>query len=225
MASEVTRLDVEITAPAWPYLQVQRGAISDKIGDPKAWKVAYEADLLADWRSIAPALPADVAHICDIGGGMSGISIYLSARYADPLAVEPPGGRWPTVTVVDSFDAPATVVKHDQPFSSSFAMTEFLRVNHVRGAITALKPAFCLDPVSHDQAPLFDVIISFQAWPFHIRHDEYLKFAERRLAPHGVLICDVRAGDGAAIHKLTKAFGEPRLLRAAPKYRRVAFGG
>ncbi len=67
----------------------------------------------------------------------------------------------------------------------------------------------------------FDLVISLISWGFHYPVSTYARPVYGALAPHGVLILDVRRGT-AGKDELAELFGQsPTLLQVTEKYERV----
>jgi SAM-dependent methyltransferase len=188
------------------YLHVQCGDIAHLIGDDEAWRRAYNERIERVYQSMLPALPAECTGILDVGGGLSGIGARLCDHYYGI----------PRVAVLDGRCRPAEVVKHNEPFNNATYTSQFLRQNGVK-AREFFEP--------HDEIPgKFDLIISTQAWCFHIVPHVYLPKISRALAPGGTVIVDVRKAHPEWVRELGDAFGPVRhALVHAEKWVRYAY--
>lgn len=188
-----------------PYLQVQCGDIAHLIDSPVEWKIAYNARINNVYKSMLPVLPEKCDSLLDIGGGLSGIGARLCEHYNyDAL-----------VAVLDGKNTLAVVDKHREPFNNATKTQTFLRANGVR------KQDF-YSPTDEVERH-FDLVISTQAWPFHIGVNTYLPTVVRALRKGGTLIVDVRKAHPEWMDQLKTSFGKPTLLTEAAKWERVAF--
>ena len=187
------------------YLYIQRGEVSDayKLGFDH-WKRAYEASLVSIAYSIAPALPAHVDEILDVGGGMGGIGVFLSRRY--PSA----GYR-----VLDGVSDDAEVLSHSRTFNNAVVASDFLSANGVRN-FGFYEPCDGFDRK-------FGLVLSFAAWCFHIPPGEYLDRVRDALAPGATIILDVRNTKPTWLRTLRDAFGNYDILETGKKHTRCVW--
>lgn len=200
----------QIIPDAWafPFLAVQRGRIWEFRDDREKWWAAYERDLFEAFDSFVDILPDECERVLDIGGGMGGINIHVAKAFA----------RQPQIVIVDGVADEATVSRHGRTFNSAGVGEQFLGRNGVE------RVAYIAPPVATaDKVGPCDVVLSFQAWPFHIPVDEYLNLAKRALKPGGLLVVDVRKGKPGDLAALGKAFKFYRVLASHPKFERVAY--
>ena len=198
-----------ITPQQFEYLAVQRGGISHLANDFALWKEAYEEAIESDFNTMLPLLPkGGPASLLDIGGGLSGISARINKHYEDSVRV----------AVLDGREAKPEVVRHNLPFNSEAQTLTFLKANGVSRA-EYLTPDQKLGAYRNRQ---YEVIISTQAWCFHIEPELYLEEVKKALLPTGVLIVDVRRDEGrvAFLHEHFVMLGG---LAFAEKWVRVAF--
>jgi hypothetical protein len=207
-------LDIKISDEAHCYLYIQRGALSD-ITDRAAWEEAYEDSIFADYRSMVPWLPETCSAFLDVGGGMSGVGIVLARHYSS----SPPAGH-PQAWILDG-EADAPVVKtHGQTFSNIGVARQFFRDNGamLKGTISvgaAAGPA----PFS----ARFDLVLSLQAWGFHIPVHDYIGFVRSSMRPGATLILDIRRGRDDYIEDLRRTFSEVGVAHEAKKFRRMVY--
>jgi SAM-dependent methyltransferase len=199
----------EIDERAEKYLYVQCGDIAhwwdtedSKLG---AWRTAYDMRIERVFESMEPALPKTCRSLLDIGGGLSGIGARLNAHYGGNVRV----------CVLDGKNTLAQVERHNQPFNNATVTQSFLRANGVRNQ------DFYSPDDEVDES--FDLIVSTQAWGFHIAPCVYLDMVKRTLRPNGALIVDVRRGHPEWLRQLDDAFGANTLLASAPKWLRVGY--
>lgn len=186
------------------YLEVQCGDIAHLIGQP-GWRAAYDERIERVYRSMLPALPAKCESVLDIGGGMSGIGARIAEHY----------GYETLVAVLDGKNTLAVVDKHREPFNNATQTARFLKANGVR------RHEFFAPDDEIDRT--FDLIISTQAWPFHIAPEVYLEKVKKALRSNGTLIVDVRNAHPEWAGKLADAFGAYDILAVAAKWNRLAF--
>lgn len=187
------------------YLYVQRGEVSDayKTGFSD-WQMAYESSLDAIVRSMAPALPADVHSILDVGGGLGGLGVVLGRRY-------PSAGYW----VLDGASDGPEVRRHFETFSNAVVAADFLRSNGLT-EFGFYEPCDGFDRT-------FDLVVSTAAWCFHIPPSVYLQRIKAALAPRATVILDVRKWRGEWFDELRDAFGDYTVLERGKKHQRLAW--
>lgn len=169
--------DLVITESAFPYLVAQRGALDDMRGDHDLWCRKYLEVLDSEMRLISTYLPSTCDAILDVGGGMGGIDILLSRHY-----------NGCHVTILDGLSDPPSVEGHAETFSNMGAASEFLSGN-------GLASFDFLDANQPNPSPgrLYDLIVSFKSWCFHIQPAVYLQFVKSCVIPGQTqLIIDVR---------------------------------
>jgi SAM-dependent methyltransferase len=167
---------------ALPYLQMQRGAISDMRGDTEAWLDAYAESVLSEFRCIEPYLPASCDAVLDVGSGLGGINIFLARHFGDQL----------DVTLLDGDADFARVESHDRTFNDMAIARHFLAMNGVAN-LHCLNANSDLDSI---QSPhFFDLIISLRAWCFHIEPIRYAPFVQKWARPGARIVVDMRHRD------------------------------
>lgn len=187
---------VIISDEAFAYLAVQRGGIDHLKGDRVAWEEAYIASIAADFKSIEPYLPARCDWILDVGSGLGGIDIWLQRHYQGDAQL----------VLLDGQDDKPEVQRHASTFNHMGAAHRFLTANGASMA-TFLTPEAIARELYLLVDPTFDLVISLQAWCFHIPPAAYLPFVLKRLRRrHGVLILDVRKGKPEWEAQLAEAF-------------------
>ena len=198
-----------IPPQAFQYLQVQAGRISKMIDGPGIWRAAYRQQLMDSYEAIKQFIPRPLTSVLDIGGGMGGFDALLNRVHPNLY-----------VAILDGMRSPPNVIERNQPYSNATAAEHFLRENGVH------QPVF-YDPESlPDDPPKFDLVISLQAWCFHIMPSSYMDFALKSSRPGTVWILDVRIMQRFWASDL---FSQARLdpIGEAPgfndKYTRMAF--
>lgn len=169
-----------VSDDAFRYLSIQRGEISELCSYRKRWEMALAEAVEDDFYSMARMLPPRVLNILDIGGGIGALAARLVKHYefCDPL-----------IDILDGIDQPAEVLSHWTPFSNAAVASEFLRANGVS--------KFGFIPPHQNKFPAkYDLVVSTQAWCFHIPPKLYLSRVKESLAPGAILILDVRRGRG-----------------------------
>lgn len=188
------------------YLEVQCGDIAHLVHDFSMWKNAYEERIERVYKSMLPALPEHATSMLDIGGGLSGIGARLNKHY---------GGRL-HVCVLDGKNTLAVVNKHSEPFNNATVTQHFLKQNGVRSQDF-------YEPGERIPEKAFDIIVSTQAWCFHIPPETYFEQVKQALKENGTLIVDVRKSHPEWRSDLYNFFGMETLLATAPKWDRLAY--
>lgn len=184
------------------YLNIQVGELSDHVEDP-GWQRLYEGHLFERFCAIEPFLTIAVSpgllgqprpvRYCDIGGGLSGISVLMNVFYGGQLSVN----------VIDG-DGPAVMLHHGIPFSSHPRTRAFLVNNGVKNPLV-------WHPTQLPNAQ-FDLITSFRAWCFHLEPSVYLGWVKAHLSRKGLLIVDVRKDDPEWLKIMRNAFPRSQLI-------------
>jgi len=174
--------DLGLTVPleAYPYLQLQRGAIADMVDDPGAWLQLYADALYSEFDCIEPYLPASCDAVLDIGSGMGGIDVLLARHFGDQCRV----------TLLDGVDDAPDMVKHNETFSNRDAARRFLKLN-------GLEQVDFIDANdAHRRAPRFyDLVVSFKSWCFHYPPERYMDLVKSAsIAGQTKIIVDMRGG-------------------------------
>lgn len=200
---------LKVSDEAFAYLRLQRGRISDLSADRQAWEAAYSRELAETYHQVAPWLPDHCGALLDIGSGLGGIDVLLSQHYRPA----------PQVWLLDGIeDAPATE-RHDTTFNSMRVARAFLADNGVRMA-GFFSPCAADDTIS---SMGFDLIVSTQAWGFHIEPATYLAFVRRNLAAGGRLVIDLRRGRHEWLDQMLKHFRALGYAYRSGKFDRVVF--
>lgn len=166
------------------------------------------------FQLIKPQIPADYGRVLDIGCGVGllDLLIYRSAE-----------GKKPKLFLFDKSVDPAafstagiapTGFNERYVFTASLEQSaRFLRLNGVAGDDIVLCEVGAWN--IRDGAP-FDLIFSRKSWGFHYPLAEYLAEVARSLGNHGVVITDVRAGQGGEA-LLQEHFGHVCVLEQGGK--------
>lgn len=167
----------------------------------RAFIDSYMQANLNYFQVIKPQIPSDCGRVLDIGCGVGllDLLIYRSAQ-----------GKKPKLFLFDkSVDASDFSMVGIAPtgFNERYVFTasleqsaRFLRLNGVSDDDIVLCEVGAWN--IRDGGP-FDLIFSRKSWGFHYPLTEYLAEVARSLSKHGVVITDVRAGQGgeALLHE------------------------
>jgi len=174
--------DIGITVPldAYPFLQLQRGAISDFAADnPAIWLQHYINSLYSEFECIEPYLPLRCCSILDVGSGLGGINALLNRHYGGDCKV----------TLLDGVNDPARLDSHATTFNSMAVARAFLAMNGVEyfGFVDASAPELAM------HREVVDLVISFRSWCFHFEPETYLELVKSWCVPGKTkLLIDVR---------------------------------
>ena len=191
-----------------PYLQVQCGDIAGLINcypGPGFWIDEYNKRIERVYQSMRQHLPKTCGSILDVGGGFSGIGARLVEHY----------NQHPQLTVLDGIATPPEVVRHNQPFNDADTAAAFLARNGVK-----FSRFVAPDEALPDE---YDLVISTQAWGFHIAPHVYLPAVSRALTRPGTVIVDVRTRHDDWLADLRNAFGQCVPIDGAVKWTRWCF--
>jgi SAM-dependent methyltransferase len=195
-----------VSDEAFQYLSIQRSGIYNLRDKRAVWEAALSEAVEQDFETMLPLLPARPRDILDVGGGLGVLAARLAHHYAECE---------PMIDILDGIDNPAEVLSHWAPFSNSVVATKFL---HANGA----KKFGFVSPRAGALPGRYDLVVSTQAWCFHIPPKLYLTRVKHALAPGAILILDVRRERGwmEELHKHFEVLGG---LAYADKWARVAF--
>lgn len=198
-----------IPSEAYPYLQMQRGAINDMRQDEAKWLGAYTEAIYSEFDCIEPHLPATCDAILDVGSGLGGINVLLARHFGDQVQI----------TLLDGVTDLPFVEKHAVTFNHMGVARRFLKANGVEN----------IDWIDANQEKLtaprfFDLVVSFKSWCFHYSPARYLQLVQSSaIAGHTRLILDVRR-DKPEWHELLRAsFRHVRDVYVGTKFSTVLF--
>lgn len=207
-------IDIKVSDEAFSYLVLQRGALSDLSNDRAAWEGAYRESISSDYKSMVPWLPETCGAILDVGSGLGGINIPLSRHYASA----------PQIWLLDGESDKPVVQGHSTPFNSMEVAFAFLETNDVDMSgyfpwrtVAGQSGAFAKTPQS------FDLIISLQAWCFHIPPMHYVPFVIKAGNPGATMILDVRRDYPDYFSDLRRYFTEVGVAVEGKKFRRMVY--
>jgi len=166
------------------------------------------------FQIVKPQIPNDCSRILDIGSGVGllDLLIYRSAEGKKPKLFLFDKSVDPTTFSKGSI-APTGFNKHYVFTASLEQSAKFLRLNGVAEDDIVLCEVGAWN--IRDGGP-FDLIFSRKSWGFHYPLAEYLAEVARSLGNHGVVITDVRAGQGGEA-LLQEHFGHVCVLEQGGK--------
>lgn len=193
-----------------PLLRAQRTLLHE-VNDT-ALVSTYEATLRKTFAAMKPALPAKLTRILDIGSGLGGINVLLSAHYGHAVEIWALDGSGMT-------EGPLYGYSHDERFYADLDTTAaFLADNGVPAenvkTVDILTELFPKGP--------FGLIFSLASWGFHYPIQTYARRVAAALAAGGTLIVEIRKGTPAEIDA-KRAFGLPKVLADFDKRAMFAF--
>jgi SAM-dependent methyltransferase len=185
-------IGINVPGEAYPYLQMQRGAISDFAADSAdTWLLAYTNSLFSEFDSIEPYLPKVCETILDVGSGLGGIDALLNQHYGGDCEI----------CLLDGVDDHPMVESHAKTFNDMQVARRFLSANGVH--------RFSFIDAGNPMPPnfFFDLVVSFRSWCFHLEPKLYLDFVRRySIAGATKLIVDVRRGKPEWLEDLKMGF-------------------
>lgn len=199
---------IVIPEDAYPYLQMQRGAIADMAENREKWLEAYLDMIIGEFTCIESHLPPSVDTVLDIGAGMGGIDVLLARHYGDRVRF----------TLLDGIADLPFVQSHARTFSNADVAREFLRLNGVK----RVDFVDANDPSSRPRW-YYDLIVSFKAWCFHIEPARYIELVKSRAATGAKIIVDVRANKPEWVEELSAAFTSRGVIYAGAKFQTMLF--
>ena len=179
--------------------------LKDQRTNHKDVQKEYGPTIRRVYENIAPWLPKSATRIMDIGCGMAGIDVHLSAHYRHKpeIWLVDKGGVSPSINSGYCDRAERFAHYHDWD-----AALELLEANGV-----PLQNVRCVD-LLRDPFPAheFDVVISLLSMGFHYPVDTH----PYQVRPGGVFIADIRT-DSDNWSRLDN----PRVIYESTKYKRV----
>lgn len=164
--------------------------------------------------NVLPYVPEGCANILDVGCGIGLVPLlihnFLQAEkpmlYLFDQSVDMKG--------VTSADIAPTGFNETYKFTASLEITkQFLLLNGVEEKNIVLCE---VGAWSIDSSGPFDFVISRKSWGFHYPIDEYLNAVSKRLSPTGVVITDVRRGQGG-IEKMEAVLSDVMVISEEKK--------
>ncbi len=172
----------------------------------------FQDDMQQEFEIIKNALPLRLGSILDIGCGVAGIDIYL---YKD-------SGQSPEIYLLDKTSETEDLYfgfKDEASYYNSLKLARhLLELNGVPEE--KIHTQEVTDKKTIDFGVKFDLIISLLSWGFHYPISTYLDQAYEALNPGGVLILDVRKGQGSEA-AIEQKFGNLQTLFETPKMAKV----
>jgi SAM-dependent methyltransferase len=169
---------INVSRQEFAYLKTQRGDLDHLSGDYPRWLAAYREKLEETYVMIEPHLPARCDLLLDIGSGLGGIDVLLCKHYAEKL------GKIPRVHLLDGDGSPQ-MQQHSLPFSNMSLAVNFLQRHGVREVSFST-------PEKFQEVGIFDLVVSFAAWGFHIPVSDYLGYVLDHSHKDTVMIVDAR---------------------------------
>lgn len=168
----------------------------------------YADELKRTYDTFAHVLPEKAERILDIGCGMAGIDVHLSAHYRHNVEIILADKEGVSPTILSGFAKSGDWFSYYHDFGAALSLLE---INGVRPAnvrcVDLLRETMPNEPV--------DVAISLLSWGFHYPIADY----RPNVRPGGVIIADVRLHtDGLA--ELAKR-GRVEIVHQAKKYQRA----
>jgi len=201
---------VIVSDEAFAYLAVQRGRINALRHDRAAWLRAYEASLAQDMADLEPWLPERCGALLDVGSGLGGIDVHLARHYIAP-----------EVWLLDGDGGLPPVIEAAEPFNDMAAARRFLGAHGVdlTGWIT---------PAGHSggkrpEPQSMDLVVSLQAWCFHLPPAAYINLVGLLCRPGAVLILDLRNGRPEWERMLEERLEPIGIAREASKFTRRVY--
>ncbi|HVI92280.1 MAG TPA: hypothetical protein VM659_28580 [Dongiaceae bacterium] len=196
----------QVSDEAFAFLAIQRGRLNDIVGNRAAWLEAYKTSLFDWYETALPYLPEACGAICDIGGGMGGIDALLSLHY---------GGT--DVFVLDGVADQPIFAQTIRPFNDMRVTARFLAAN-------GIETFGYFPPASRSTETKFDLILSCQAWCFHLPPAAYAEFALDGWKNGTRMIVDLRRGRTDWREELEADFGRAEVIHQDRKFERLVFG-
>lgn len=173
----------------------------------------YFEDMQREIETLKPHLPATPGAILDIGCGMAGIDVFLSAHYQHRC----------NIYLLDKSHVEDEVFYHFESrgaFYNSLALAgEFLRDNGVPAENIFSQEATDDSQILFDQVQ-FSLVLSLISWGYHYPVSTYLNQVHSRLAADGRLILDVRKGNDQKL-EIERLFGNATVILEDAKSERI----
>lgn len=204
-----------VSAAAFQYLRIQKGSLDEYAHDREEWHRRYEDDLVRQFQSIAPHLPARCGQMLDVGSGLGGIDVLVRRYYTRD------GGACPFVCLVDGIADPPCMTLHRETFNDMEVARAFQEDNGLPpGRLSCIAPEHF---AAHGAQAKADLVMSSGAWCFHVAPMVYLQAVLRTTAPGATLILDVRSTKDSWRRELEARFHEVAIAAQKPKWRRIVY--
>lgn len=172
----------------------------------------FEEDMRQEFLTIQKALPSKLNAILDIGCGIAGVDLLL---YTDTASK-------PDIYLLDKTDETKDIYfgfKEEASYYNSLSLARtFLEINGVPS--NKIHTQEVTSNKSIDFPTQFNLIISLLSWGFHYPIETYLDKSYSLLASGGVLILDIRKGQGSE-EAIKHLFGNLEILFETPKMAKV----
>lgn len=177
-------------------------------------KEHYISEVNSEYDYIADFLPKKCCKVMDIGCGVGGIDVLINQRYDNIVKLYLLDKTEINKQVFYKFNSTGAF------YNSLETAKKMLSINGLSGDRITLMEARKDNKILVDDK--MDLVISLLSWGHHYPVSVYLDEVDRILAPHGLLIMDVRAGT-SGLDELQKRFSLSKQIYQCDKYRRMLF--
>lgn len=178
----------------------------------------YFAMMQREYATVRTHLPYGLELLLDIGAGLAGMHVHTVRDRGDTVHIH--------LLDRDSVDETMRYGYRERTEAyNSFELSRaYLTQAGVRGDRLTYWNADIPDDIGALSAMIgkFDAIISLKSWCFHYPAHVYLALVDRLLAPHGVLIVDVRRDQGIE-GKMGTLFRSVEIVAEDQRCRRIVF--
>lgn len=166
------------------------------------------------FNNVFPHVPVACENILDIGCGIGLVPLLIHNQIQATKPVLYLFDQSIDISALTPSDIAPTGFNETYKFSASLEVTkQFLLLNGVQEENIVLCEVGTWD--IRDSEP-FDCVISRKSWGFHYPIDEYLQAVSERVKPAGVVMTDVRRGQGG-IEKMEAVFQTVDIIAAEKK--------
>lgn len=170
--------------------------------------VEYGIELAYTYNTFSQYLPVNAKNIMDIGCGMAGIQVFISAHYDHKIDITLVDKNGVSDHILSGFAKSKDEFSYYHNFEQALNL---LKVNNV--PIKNIKTCD-LFKESFPSAP-FDIVISLLSWGFHYPILDY----KPNVKPGGIIIADCRNGTNG-FDELSK-LGKCTIIHQAKKFNRI----
>lgn len=173
----------------------------------------YKKLLIIDYKEFKDFLPEKADNLLDIGCGLGGINLKISKNYKDKIKIILYDKSVIDKKIYYNF-------KSKGAFYNSLKLAKaFLNLNGISKSnmISIEYNKNNIIPIDHK----VDIVISLLSWGFHYPIGTYIDQIKNILSNKGVLILDIRRGEGG-MEELKGCFNiDPIVIRKTDKYNRI----
>ena len=195
---------------AVPFYQLSVGLKARLLTSPI--RQEFNQDMLDEFSSLKPFLPAAANSILDIGCGLAGIDVLISQHYQNQIEI----------FLLDKTSTDKKIYYHFNQkgsFYNSLPLAKkILEINGVDSNKIHLQEA--TDDNKIEFPGTFDIIISLISWGYHYPAATYLEPAYQKLNPGGALILDIRKNTGGE-KEIAEKFGSYQVISKTEKSIRI----